>query len=191
MPVVATPVRGVCLVAVVLAGLVMLPFEAEAQQRLAYIDSDYILEQMPEFATVEENLDRLAREMEAELEEREEEIDAMFEEYQARELLYSQEERQQQRQEIVRAEEELDQLHEQYFGPEGEFYQQQEEMMEPIQERILAVVEGIAAEEGYDYVFDRSGDVLFLYADEAHNLSERVLEQLGIDLEATEEEGAQ
>jgi outer membrane protein len=141
---------------------------------------------MPEFATVQQNLDRLATELERELIEREEEVDAMFQEYQARELLYSQEERQQQREEIVRAEQELERLQDQYFGPEGEFYQQQDEMMRPIQERILASIEEVANEEGYDYIFDRSGDFLFLYAGEEYNLSDRVLEKLGIDIEGQE-----
>jgi len=156
---------------------------AEAQQRIAYVDSEAVLEQLPAYASVQQELDRIADDMEAEIREKDQEVDRMFEEYQARELLYTQEERERRRQEIVQAEEDVERLREQYFGPEGEFFQRQDEQLRPLQEQILAAVEVVADEEGYDYVFDRSGDFLFLYAAREYNVTTQVLRELGIDVE--------
>lgn len=168
----------------VLAVLVMCTAVASrAQQQIGYVDSEYILGQTPEYATVQQQLDRMAQEWQSELERRREEVDEMFREYQARELLYTNEERQREREEIMRAEEEVERLRMQHFGPEGDLFQQQEKLMRPIQEKILAAIEEVAGREGYDYVFDKGGDYLFMYAREQYDLSDEVLEELGIDLE--------
>ena len=90
--------------------LVMAPVDAFAQQKIGYVDSDYILEQVPEFATIQQNIDRQAQEWEAEIEESQRLVDEMFREYQARELLYTKEERQRKQEEIVQAEEESERL---------------------------------------------------------------------------------
>lgn len=159
---------------------------ASAQQRIGFIDSEAVLNRVPEYATVQQQVDRMAAEWETEVETRRREVDAMFQEYQARELLYTNEERKNKREEIVRAEEEVERLRMKYFGPEGELFTEQDKLVRPLQERILAAVEEVATSEGYDYVFDKSGDFLFLFTREQHDLSEKVLEELGIDTEGAQ-----
>ena len=107
----------------------------------------------------------------------------MFREYQARELLYTKEERQRKQDEIVRAEEEAERLRMRYFGPEGELFLQQDNLMRPLQEKLMKAIEVVAASEGYDYIFDKSGDFLFLFARDQFDLSDRVLEELGIEID--------
>ena len=159
---------------------------AQAQQKIGYVDSELILSKTPEYATVQQQLDRMAQEWQQEVEKRKQEVDGLFREYQARELLYTNEERQRKREEIVKAEEDSERLRMQYFGPEGELFKQQEKLMRPIQEKILEAIEGVAEKEGYDYVFDKGGDYLFMFAREQYDLSEEVLEELGIDVENTQ-----
>ena len=167
----------------VMAGLLLLTVaEAQAQQKLGYVDSDYILSRTPEYVSIQQQLDRTAEEWNREIDELSQQIDEMFRDYQARELLYTQEERQRKRQEIITAEEDLERKRAQYFGPDGEIFSQQEQLMRPIQERILTAIEAVAEQEGFDYVFDKSGDFLFLYARDNWNLSDNVLEELGIDV---------
>ena len=67
------------------------------------------------------------------------------------------------------------------FGPEGELFRQEQQLLRPIQERVLEATETIAEEGDYDFVFDRSGDFLFLYANDTHNLTDLVLDELGVD----------
>lgn len=170
---------------VLLVAALALPGVARAQQQIAYVDSEYILSRLPEYATVQEQVDRMAAEWEAELRERQTAIDELFQAYQARELLYTNEERQRKQEEIIQAEDELERLRMQYFGPEGQLFSEQDRLLRPIQERILVAVEEVATADGYDYVFDKTSDYLFLFAREQYNLSDRVLEELGIDIETS------
>ena len=162
---------------------------AQAQQRIAFIDSEEILNRIPEYATIQQQIDRLAADWEQELEEKRRTVDEMFEEYQSRELLYTNEERRKKREEIMREEEEIERLRMKYFGPEGDLFNEQDKLMRPLQERILEAVEEVATSEGYDYVFDRSGDYLFLYAREQNDIGDRVLEELGIETETGQRGG--
>jgi outer membrane protein len=176
---------GLLLALLVLATAVPL----QAQQRIAFIDSDAILNRIPEYATIQQQIDRLASEWDSELEQKRLGVDDMFKDYQSRELLYTNEERRKKREEIMREEEEIERLRIRYFGPEGELFVEQDKLMRPLQERILEAVEEVATSEGYDYVFDRSGDFLFLYAREQNDIGEKVLEELGIDVESTQRGG--
>ena len=166
----------------VAVGLMVLPVAAAAQQRIAYIDSEYILNQTPEYATIQQKLDRLEQQWRQELKQTQDTIAAMYREYEARELLYTEEERQQERQKIIQAEQEMENLRQRYFGPNGELYQRQQDLMRPLQERVLAAVEEVATAQGWDYVFDKSGDFLFMFAREQYDLSDQVLRELGIDV---------
>ncbi len=167
----------------VLSVLVSAP--VAAQMKIAYVDSDYIYGQVAEFATAQQQLDRLSEQWTQDLEERQGEVDRLFQEYQSLELLYTHDERQRKQEEIMLAEEELSSRRTQYFGPEGELYRQQGQLLRPIQEKVLIAIETVALAEGYDYVFDRSGDYVFLFADESHNISVTVLAELGIEVQQT------
>ena len=155
-----------------------------AQQKLGYVDSEYILEQLPEYATAQQQIDRTAQEWQQEIEESRDEVNELFREYQARELLYTNDERQRQRDEIIQAEEEIERLRMQYFGPEGRLFQEQERLVRPVQESVLEAIEAVATRDGYDYVFDKGGDYIFMYTRDQFDLSNDVLEELGIDTDS-------
>ena len=157
---------------------------AYAQQKLGYVDSEYILENMPEYATVQQQIDRMAGEWEDEVEARRAELEELFRSYQARELLYTEEERQRKRDEIIKTEEDVERLRSQYFGPEGRVFQEQERLIRPIQENVLEAIEAVADQDGYDYVFDKSGDFIFMYLRDQFDLSDDVLEELGVDTDS-------
>lgn len=174
-------VRRGALLAAVVFGLCGLTGKARAQQEIGYIDTQYILKQLPEYATVQEKLDKLEQKWRAEIKRKEKQVQELQDEYQAWELLYTEEERKKKRQAIEQARREVEQLRQQYFGPEGRLYTRQKELMRPIQERILKAAEEVATQEGYDYVFDKGGKVLFIYARQEHDLSDSVLQELGIN----------
>ncbi|MBX2819304.1 MAG: OmpH family outer membrane protein [Rhodothermaceae bacterium] len=180
----STVLNGALCMLLVGASLLVAP-SANAQQKIGYVDSDYILNLVPEFATIQQNVDRKAQEWETEIEESQNKVDEMFREYQARELLYTNEERNRKRDEIVKAEEDAERLRMRYFGPEGELFLEQDNQMRPLQERLMNAIETVASVDGYDYIFDKNGDYLFLFAREQYDLSDRVLEEMGIDIEET------
>jgi len=160
----------------------LLAMPATAQQKIGYVDSDFILQAMPNYATIQQQLDRMASDWQKELDEIKKDLDGQFRDYQARELLYTSEERQRRRDEIVRAEEDLERLRVKYFGPEGDIFLEQEKLMRPLQEKILQAIEDVATAEGYDYVFDTAGEFLFMFRRAQYDLSENVLLELGIDV---------
>ncbi len=163
--------------------LLAAPLAQAQEQRIGYVDSEYIFSKLPAYTTVQQTLERQAQTWQREVEDKQAEVDGLFRDYQARELLYTQQERQQRREEIVASEREVEAMRSRYFGPEGELYRQQETLMRPIQERLLTTIDEIATRDEYTYIFDKSGDFLFLYADEREDLSDEVLRELGVDVE--------
>mgnify|MGYP006269218647 CR=1 FL=1 len=160
---------------------------AHAQQKIGYIDSEYILSQMPEYATVQQKLDQAETEWRDEIREQQQRVAELEQEYQARELLYTDEERERQQNAIDEARTQVETLRDRYFGPDGELYSRQKTLMRPIQERVLEATEEVATAEGFDYIFDKSGDFLFLFAREQYNLSDTVLRELGINVDEAQQ----
>lgn len=152
-------------------------------QEIGYVDTEYVLNQIPEYATVQQKLDKLEQKWRSEIQEKEREIQKLEQEFEARELLYTEEERKKKQQAIRRARREVEQLRQKYFGPEGQLYSRQKDLMRPLQERILKAAENVATSEGYDYVVDKKGEALFLYARDEHDLSDKVLRELGITVD--------
>lgn len=175
--------RGLWLLAVgaVVVGGAAAP--AHAQQKIGYVDTEYVLNRMPEYKTVQQKLDKLEQKWRTEIQQRRETARKLEQEFQARELLYTEQERKRKRQEIEKTRKDVEQLRQQYFGPEGQLYVRQKELMRPIQQRILEATETVATADGYDYVVDKKGETLFLYARNEHDLSDRVLRELGINVD--------
>lgn len=156
---------------------------AQAQQKIGYVDTEYVLNQMPEYATVQQKLDKLEQQWRQEIQQKQKEVQKLEQEFEARELLYTDEERARKQDAIEQARAEVQQLRQKYFGPQGELYSRQKRLMRPLQERILKAAESVATADGYDYVVDKKGETLFLYAQEEHDLSDRVLRELGITVD--------
>lgn len=161
--------------------LVLGPVLLNAQpQKIAYIDSEYILSKLPEYSGLDQRLRTIVSEWNQELSAMQVEIDRLEQEFNAREILYTPEVRQQRLTEIQTKKRARDQFEQSRFGPEGEYFRQQQQLLEPIQRRVMGAVEKIAQRDGYDYVFDRTGDFLFLYTRSQWNISDEVLLELGI-----------
>lgn len=171
-----TPMRSL-----LAAALLVLAVPAAAQQKIGFVDSEAILRLLPEYQTARQQVDRLATEWQSELDAMQREIDQMQQDFEARELLYTTEDRQRRLDEIGLRRTEMAQYRRRQFGPEGELFRQEQQLIRPIQERVLEATETIAEEGDYDFVFDRSGDFLFLYASDTHNLTDLVLDELGVD----------
>ncbi len=171
----------------VLTALAAVP--AAAQQKIGFIDSDVILERMPEYRTATQEIDRLASQWQTEVDAIAAEAEEMSAEFAAREILYTDEERARQLEALAAKRQAHDALRRRYFGPEGELFREQQTRLRPIQERLLVAVETVADAEDYDYVFDRSGDYVFLFARSRHNLNDLVMDELGIGVGAAGQAG--
>lgn len=152
-------------------------------QTIVYIDSEFILEQIPEYDGVEQRLNQLTQAWEEEIAEMDAEIEALEEEFEAREILFTEEVRQERRQEIQNKKRERERYVNSRFGPEGDYFRQQRELLEPIQRQIVEATSEVAERNGYDYVVDRNGDYVFFYARARWDISIDVLLEMGIQVD--------
>lgn len=155
---------------------------AAQDQKIGFIDSDYILSRMPEYAGLEQRMRAINEEWRQEIEEMDLEIQRLEREYVAREILYTDEVRSQKESEIETLKRQREQYVNSRYGPEGEYFKQQQLILEPLQRRIMEAVETVSTRDNFDFVFDRSGDFLFLYARSQWNLSDDVLLELGVQI---------
>ncbi|NGP77219.1 OmpH family outer membrane protein [Balneolaceae bacterium YR4-1] len=153
---------------------------AAAQQKTGYVDTDYLVSQIPEYQSVQQQLRSLSQEWRAELDEMQQEIERLREDFSAREILYTDEIRNQKEQEINSKIQQRQQYLEQKFGAEGDFFQRQKELLEPIQRQVFEAITRVAEREGFDFVLDRTQKTELLYAREQWNLNDEVLLELGI-----------
>lgn len=156
--------------------------QGQAQSRIGFIDSEYILNRIPEYEGIQQRLQAVNQGWREEIQELKLEIEEMQREFDAREILFTEEVREQRRQEIRQKERDRERLITQRFGPEGEYFRQQRELLEPLQRRILEATIRVAERGNYDYVFDRAGDYVFMYTRQSLNLSNDVLLEMGIQL---------
>ncbi len=152
-------------------------------QKIGFYESDIILTKIPEYNGIEQQLKILTDKWKQEIQEKQLEIEQLEQDYSAKEILYSEEIKKEKIQEIKSRKRELDNLRAQKFGPEGEYFKKQRELLEPIQRQVFAAVRRVAQRNGFDFVFDRSGDIYMVYARGEWNLNNDILEELGIETE--------
>jgi outer membrane protein len=148
-------------------------------QRFAYIDSDYILENIPEYQAAQMQLNQLSQQWQTEIEAEFAEIDRMYREYQAESVLLPEEMRLQREEQIIAKEKEAKDLQMKRFGREGDLFKKREELMKPLQDQIYTAVQDIATKGNYAIIFDKTGSNNMIYSDVRFDLSDEVLQKMG------------
>lgn len=163
--------------AITLLAMVAAPLAA---QKIGYVDSDLILNKMPEFKSAEKQLDDKAAEWQAKADAMQAQIDQMYKDYKAEEVLLTKEQKTAREDAIVTKENELFKFREEKFGKEGELFKMRESLIKPIQDKIYEAVQKVAKKEGLAFIFDKAGGVVMLYADTKYDKTIEVMEELGI-----------
>ena len=148
-------------------------------QRFAYVDSDYILERIPEHQSAQEQLDQLSLSWQEEIERLYSEIDQLYKKYQADQILLTQDMKMNRESEIISKEKEAKELQRKRFGPEGDLYSKREELVKPVQDKIYNAIQDLALEKRYDVILDKSSELIMLYANEDLDKSDDILKMLG------------
>lgn len=154
--------------------------QVSAQMKIAFVDTKYILENMPEYSEAQNELNAASAEWQTEIEERYASIERMYKAYQAEAVLLTEEMRQKREDEIVRKEKEAKDLQKQRFGVEGDLFKKRQELIAPIQERIFNAIREYANEGGYEAVLDKSGQAGVLYSNPKYDKSDKILRKMGI-----------
>ena len=148
------------------------------QLKIGYVDSDTIMEQLPDAQDAQQKINNFIQEWNEELKKLDNEYGKKYKEYDENKLMMSDAKRIEVEKELTELEDEIENYRQKKFGVNGELFSKQEEIMKPIQNKIFGVIQEIAEEEEFDYVFDRSGDIIFLYAKEDYDITNLVLERL-------------
>ena len=155
-------------------------FNSNSQaQKFAYVDSQFILEHIPEYKEAKEELDNLSYQWQEEIETAYQNIDKLYRAYQTDKVLLTDNMRQAREDEIIQKEKEVKDLQLQRFASDGDLYKKQEELIRPIQNLIYNAIQEYAEEGRYGVIFDKASDLLMLYADENLDKSEKILDYLG------------
>jgi outer membrane protein len=149
-------------------------------QTYAFIDSDYILKNVPEYTEAKEKLDKMAERWTKEIEDRYAVLKSKKDTYQREEVLLPKEEKEKRKQEIEKLEKEAIELQTMHFGSNGDYFQKRQELIKPIQDRVFTAMKKLAKKEGYSFVFDKANQSNLIYADKEYDISDAVLEEMGI-----------
>lgn len=148
-------------------------------QKFAYVDTDYILNNIPEFNQAQGKLDEIAKQWQSEIETIYAEIDNMYREYQKQEVLLTNEMKKKREEAIIEKEKGVKDLQLKYFGPEGELNKKRQELIQPIQDKVYAAIQQMATEKKFAVVFDSSSDLIILYTDSSLDKSDEILKNMG------------
>src|SRR5690554_2157777 len=151
-------------------------------QTIGFYESDKVLAKIPEYSGIKQQLDVLSKGWNEDIKELEEEIAEMQLDFEAKEILYTEEIRNQRRQEIEQKVKQKDTFIAQKFGPQGEYFSRQRELLEPIQRQVFTALKTVADRKNMDFVFDRSGDLYLVYANNEWNITNDILMELGIEV---------
>ncbi len=153
---------------------------ASAQAKIGYVDSQTIMLRLPEGQDAQRQLDALVAQWQAEITKMQNEWQKKYEEYDKKKLIMSDQTRAAAEQELVQLEKRVTDYRNQKFGQNGEMFTKQNELLKPVQDRIFKAIQDVALEDSFDYVFDKSGDILLLYANDKYDLTSKVLQKLQV-----------
>jgi len=148
-------------------------------QKFGYIDTDYILAQMPEYKEAQAEHERLSKSWQAEIQQMYKVIEGMYSELQAEEVLLTSEMKEERLAEIRIKEEEVKEYNNKVFGFEGLFFLKKEELMKPILESVFEATEKVSKAHRLQFMFDKAADMVMIYTDPIHDYTDYVLEELG------------
>ena len=160
---------------IALFGLLSMPV---ISQKYAFIDTKYILSQMPEYTTAQKEIDDMAEKWQKEIEQQYNEIEQKYKAYQAEEILLPEETKKTRQQEIIELEMKAKELQKKRFGVEGDLFKKRKELIDPIQEKIYKAVKQLAKDNSYSFILDKSKNSNIIYAEPKYDKSDAVLRKI-------------
>ncbi len=162
--------------------IAMLTAMTAVAQKFAYVDTQYILDNIPEFAEAQSQLDEISAQWQKELESKFAEVDKMYKDYQTQSVLLPEDLKKKKEQEIVEKEKEAKNLQRARFGKDGDLFKKRQELVKPIQEKVYNAIQEIATSNNYAVIFDKGGSLTMMYANPKYDISDEVLDNLGASM---------
>jgi outer membrane protein len=152
-----------------------------AQLKIGYIDSDTIMDNLPDVQDTRQKIDALVRDWQNELNSMQNEYNKKKDDFDKRNLIMTDQTRAEAQKELDDLQAKITDYREKKFGQNGELFQKQDELMKPVHNKIFNAIQEIAQDEDLDFVFDRSGDIMILYAKEEYDITSKVLAKLKLE----------
>lgn len=166
------------LVLLVLA-MIGLP-DAVHAQKFGYIDTKFILSKMPEYKAAQGEIDKVSGQWQTEVEAKFKEVDKLRKDYQAEEILLTEDMKKERMAVIIEKEKAAKEQQKKIFGFEGLLFLKRQELVKPVQDKVYEAVEKVCKAKKIAIMFDKSGDLVMLYTDTKHDYTDYVLEELGL-----------
>ena len=161
--------------------LIFLSSFSHAQLKIGYVDSETIIQKLPDAQDARQKLDNLIGGWRTELIKMQSELKNKQADFEKKKLIMSEKIKKEKNDELLVLSRSIDLFRNRKFGTRGELYQKQDQFMKPIQNKIFTAIKEVAEEEDLDFVFDRTSDVTLLYAKEQYDITNLVLEKLKLE----------
>ena len=149
-----------------------------SQQKIGYVDSKVILETLQDARDAQTNLDNMVQKWKLELQSLNDSLFIMKDDYDKKKLILTEKIKQQKEEELKLQEKKITDFKQNKFGESGEYFQKQTELMKPVQDRVFKAIQDVAKEGGYDFVIDRSTQLMLLYMNDRYDLTQKVIKKL-------------
>lgn len=159
--------------------LVLLPGTNVQAQKIAYVDTEYILGNVPEYKNAQTQIDDLSNKWQKEIETRFAEIDRLYKTYQADATMLPEEMKRKRENEIIAKEKDVKDLQKKRFGQGGDLFKKRQELIKPIQDKVYNAIEAISNQENIGIVFDKATGATMIYTNNKYDISDIVLGKLG------------
>jgi outer membrane protein len=164
----------VCIIVFLSVGLI------SNAQRYAVIDSKYILNKMPQYKKAQDRLDLFSQQWQQEIDAKQASLDSMLKNYDAEQVMLSDDLKKKREDELYNKEKELRDLQKKRFGFEGDLFKKREELIKPIQDMVYTAIQKLAVDKAYDFILDKSEGITVIFADPKLDKSDDVLKLLGV-----------
>ncbi len=149
-------------------------------QKFGYIDSDFILNKMPEYVKAQNEIDQLSAAWQKEVEEMQKKVEGLYSTFQAEQVLLTEGMKQERLDEIKKKENELKEYQKKVFGFGGLFFLKKQELIKPLQDKVFDATGKVAKANRLAIIFDKAGELVMIYTDPRHDYTDFVLEELGL-----------
>jgi outer membrane protein len=148
-------------------------------QKYAYVDSDYILSNIPEYKSAQAQVDNLSVQWQKEIETKYVEIDKLYKAFQAEQILLTEDMKKKRETEIITKEKEVKELQKSKFGVDGELFKKRQDLVKPIQDKVYNAIKALAEKSTYAVVFDKASGTTMLYTNPKYDKSDLILSNMG------------
>ncbi|CAA0240326.1 OmpH family outer membrane protein [Tenacibaculum maritimum] len=154
---------------------------AQKSQRIAYIDMEYILQNVPEYVEAQNSLNAKVEKWKTKLDKEARHIEVLKTDLANEKAILTKDLIEEREEDIAIKQESLRRLESLYFGPQGDMYILRRKLVQPVQDQVYNAIQNIATKKKYDFVFDKSSDLVMLYSNKKYDISELIIKLINID----------